>query len=90
MNKSQLVDVIYEKTEVDKDTVALIINEMHEVICETLKKGDQVKISGFGTFYAKKTKARKGRNPKTGEEVDIPERNAPKFKAGKTLKEYIK
>ena len=89
MNKSQLIDVIAEKTNVPKATVANIITEMHEVIVETLKTGDLVKVSGFGTFSSKKREAKKGRNPKTGETVNIPPRTVAKFKPSKELKEQL-
>lgn len=89
MNKSQLIEVLVEKTNVPKNVVSQVISEMHEVIIETLKKGDLVKISGFGTFSSKKREAKKGRNPKTGEVVNIPPRNVAKFKPSKELKEQL-
>ena len=89
MNKSELVDVLHEKTGVQKNTVALVLNEIHQTIIESLKKGEIVKISGFGTFLSKKRKSKKGRNPKTGVTVDIPERDVPKFKASKEFKDAL-
>lgn len=89
MNKSQLIDVIAEKTNLPKTTVSSVVSEMHEVIIETLKKGDLVKISGFGTFASKKREAKKGRNPKTGETVNIPPRTVAKFKPSKEIKEQL-
>lgn len=89
MNKSQLIEVLVEKTNIPKETVSLVVSEMHEVIIETLKKGDLVKISGFGSFVSKKREAKKGRNPKTGEVIDIPPRTVAKFKPSKELKEQL-
>jgi len=89
MNKGELVDVISEKTGIQKNTVALIINETHETIIEKLKGGDTVKIAGFGTFLTTKREARKGRNPKTGATVEIPEKIVPKFRPGKAMKETL-
>jgi len=89
MNKGELVEVISEKTGVQKNTVALIINETHETIIAKLKEGDSVKIAGFGTFLTTKREARKGRNPKTGATVDIPEKTVAKFRPGKVMKETL-
>ena len=87
MNKNELISVISEKSGIDKDTVSFILNETHEVIVRNLKKGDSVKISGFGTFYPKKTSSRKGRNPKTGHMIEIPSKVVTKFRPGKLTKE---
>lgn len=89
MNKAELVEVISEKTGIQKNTVALIISETHETIIEKLKEGDSVKIAGFGIFLSKKRDARKGRNPKTGETVEIPEKMIPKFKPSKAMKDNL-
>ena len=86
MNKSELVTAIAESTSLPKTTVATVLNGMHETITGTLVKGDTVRVPGFGTFYTLKRDARKGRNPKTGEMVEIPAKTIPKFRAGKTLK----
>jgi nucleoid DNA-binding protein len=87
MTKQELVDTISEKTGISKDVVTLVINETNEAIIAVLQKGDPVKISGFGTFYTKTRKGRVGRNPKTGETVEIQDKTVPKFRAGKQLKE---
>lgn len=89
MNKAELIEVISEKTGIQKNTVALIISETHQTIIEKLKEGDSVKIAGFGIFLSKKRDARKGRNPKTGETVDIAERMIPKFKPSKAMKDNL-
>jgi DNA-binding protein HU-beta len=87
MNKNDLIKKISEKTAIDKETVILVLNEIHETIARSLKNGDTVKISGFGTFYPKKRESRKGRNPKTGLTVQIPEKTTTKFIPGKLIKE---
>jgi len=89
MNKGDLVEVISEKTGINKNTVSLIINETHETIIAKLKEGDSVKIAGFGTFLTTKREARKGRNPKTGATVDIPAKTVAKFRPGKAMKETL-
>jgi len=86
VNKSELVTAISESTASPKNTVATVLNCMNDTITQMLVKGDTVRIPGFGTFYTLKREARKGRNPKTGEVVEIPAKTVPKFKAGKTLK----
>ena len=86
MNKAEMYSVISEKTGVSKTTVELIVSTMHETIVDTLKKGDEVKISGFGSFCTRKRLSRRGRNPKTGEIVDIPQKSIAKFRAGTDLK----
>jgi len=86
MNKKELVELISVRTGVSKDKVSGILESTHEAIIEFLKKGEEVKIAGFGTFYVKKRESRKGRNPKTGEIIQIKEANIPKFRPGKTMK----
>lgn len=90
MNKTELIEVIAEKVGVAKAEAERMINTLEEIITSTLKAGGEVVITGFGTFSAKKRGARTGRNPRTGESVNIPAMNVPKFKAGKTLKDALK
>ncbi|MBN2120904.1 MAG: HU family DNA-binding protein [Candidatus Omnitrophica bacterium] len=88
MNKAQLVSTVSEKTETKKqaqDIVELILN----TIKGTLKKREPVAISGFGTFKVKETKARMGRNPKTGEAIQIPAKKKISFRVSKELKTEI-
>lgn len=87
MTKQDLVDLISVKTGIKKETVAAVMAETNEAIVEALKQGEPIKISGFGTFYTKTRKGRTGRNPKTGESVEIPVKTVPKFRAGKLFKE---
>ena len=89
MNKTEFVDAIADKADVQKSDAAKIIDAMVEVIGDTLKKDEQITLIGFGTFMVSKREARKGRNPRTGEEIDIAASNVPRFKPGKALKETI-
>lgn len=86
MNKSELINAISEATGIQKTTVSVVVSGMHEAIAINLAKGDIIRIAGFGTFYGSKREARKGRNPRNGEVVDIPAKTVPRFRPGKTLK----
>ena len=94
MNKSELVDALAEKMETTKVEAQRIIDALFDtregVITETLKGGDRVQITGFGTFETRKRKARTGRNPRTGEEIEIGPTISPSFRPGKALKDAIK
>jgi DNA-binding protein HU-beta len=89
MNKAELVAAIAEKAEVSKKDAEASIKAFTEVIAEELKKGEKVTLVGFGTFEVSERAARTGRNPQTGEEMTIAASKAPKFKAGKALKDSI-
>ena len=89
MNKAELVDAIASKTGSSKKAEEDALNATLEAISESLKKGDKVKLVGFGSFEVRKRAARKGRNPQTGAEIKIPASKAPVFKAGKALKETV-
>ncbi len=89
MNKNELVEVVSERTGLAKSDAARAVEAVLGTITETLRKGDQVALSGFGTFVAKTRAARTGRNPRTGEPVAIPASRAPAFKAGKGLKDAL-
>ena len=89
MNKTEFVDAVAEKADVQKSDAAKIVDSMVDVIGDALKKGDQITLIGFGTFLVSKREARKGRNPRTGEEIQIAASNVPRFKPGKALKESI-
>ena len=86
MNKGELVDYIAEDLEVSKAMADRFINCFVEAVCDNIRK-DGVRLAGFGTFLSAKRKARVGRNPQTGEEIKIPSRWVPTFKAGTMLKE---
>jgi len=89
MTKAELIDSIASKTDLPKQRSEEVVNGVFEEIIAALKKGDKVNISGFGTFLVSERKARMGRNPKTGETIQIASSRAAKFKAGKTLKESL-
>ncbi|MCP9283632.1 HU family DNA-binding protein [Bacillus safensis] len=90
MNKTELVSTVVEATGLAKKEVVSVVEATLDAIESTLKEEGQVKITGFGTFEVATRAARKGRNPSTGEEIDIPETKAPKFKAAKALKDAVK
>ncbi len=90
MNKSELIGVVAEKTEMSKKDTEKAVNAVFESIMETLAKGDKVQLVGFGTFEVRERKQREGRNPATGETITIPALNVPVFKAGKAFKERVK
>ena len=87
MNKSQLIDAIADKLDANKKSVTDIVNEMTFTIEQALSQGDEVSIAGFGTFKANKRAARSGRNPSTGETIQIAAKRAPKFSPAKALKD---
>ena len=90
MNKKELITSISEKTKLTKKDVELALNAFIETIEETLENGEKVQLTGFGTFEPRQRKARIGRNPKTGEELEIPASVVPVFKVGKAFKERVK
>ena len=87
MNKSQLVDKIAENADVSKASAGRALDAFIEAVTDSLKNDDQVALVGFGTFSVRDRAARTGRNPKTGEEIQIAAAKVPAFKAGKALKE---
>jgi DNA-binding protein HU-beta len=89
MTKAELIDSIASKMELPKGTAERIVNTIFDDITAALKSGDRVNISGFGTFQVSDRKARTGRNPKTGEAIQIEASRTAKFKAGKTLKDSL-
>ena len=89
MNKKELIDVISKKTDLSKSVVTQVLDGFIEGVTDSLKDSEQVVLVGFGTFLAKDRAARQGRNPRTGETIDIPAARVPSFKAGKALKDSI-
>ena len=90
MTKSQLIDAIYEKgTGLTKLQVAEVVDAMIEAITGALAQGNKVEIRGFGNFKVKQRGARKARNPKTGEMVEVPAKRVPFFRPGKELKTMV-
>lgn len=89
MSKQQLVEMIAEKAGLTKADASRALDATMESIQETLKKGEKVSLVGFGTFSTSKREAREGRNPRTGETVEIAARTAVTFKAGSKLKDAV-
>lgn len=90
MTKAELIDKIASGAGLSKADASRALDTTLEAIKSTLKKGHKVTLVGFGTFSVSKRKARKGRNPKTGQAINIPASKSPKFSAGKALKDAIK
>ncbi|WP_352426922.1 HU family DNA-binding protein [Bacillus sp. FSL K6-2865] len=90
MNKTEFVGEVAEELGVTKKEAAPKVEAVFNVIVETLAKGEPIKIPGVGTFEVRERAARKGRNPQSGEEIDIPATKAPAFKAAKALKDAVK
>ncbi|MGC1466525.1 MAG: HU family DNA-binding protein [Pseudolabrys sp.] len=89
MTKNELIAVIAGKTQMTKTATANVIEATFDAITTTLRKGDDVKIMGFGNFRVVKRAAREGRDPRTGEPVSIKASRRPRFSAGKGLKEAV-
>ncbi len=84
-----LIAVVAEETDLSKAKATEVVDAVFGAIEKSLKQKDEVRLVGFGTFVTAAREASKGRNPRTGEEIDIPASNAVRFKAGKTLKDAI-
>ncbi len=89
MNKSQLVDKIADGAEISKAAAGRALDSFIEAVTEALKNGDQVALVGFGTFSVRERAARTGRNPQTGQTIQIAAAKVPSFKAGKALKDAV-
>ncbi len=89
MNKNELIASIADKTELKKSDVEKVIKAFTETVTDELKNGEKIQLVGFGTFEVTEKAAREGRNPKTGETMKIAACKAPKFKAGKALKDAV-
>jgi len=89
MNKTELVVAMAEKTELSKKDAEKALKAFTDVVAEELAKGEKIQLVGFGTFEVVDRPAREGRNPKTGEAMKIAASKAPKFKAGKALKDVV-
>ena len=90
MNKSELISAVADKTEASKKDAENFVESFTAIVTDTLKAGGEVALTGFGTFSAKQRAARTGRNPQTGETIQIKATVVPKFKAGKNLKDALK
>ena len=89
MNKTELVAAMAEQTNLSKKDAEAALKAFIDVVSEELKKGEKVQVVGFGTFEVAERAAREGRNPQTGKTMKIEACKAPKFKAGKALKDAI-
>ncbi len=89
-NKADLVDKVADKTGLTKKDSNAAVEAVFDSIQEFLAEEEKVQLIGFGTFEVRERAARKGRNPQTGEEIQIPATKVPAFKAGKNLKEAVK
>lgn len=89
MNKAELVAAMADKAEISKKDAEKALKAFTDVVAEELKKGEKIQLVGFGTFEVSERAARTGRNPQTGKEMKIPASKAPKFKAGKALKDVV-
>ena len=89
MNKTEFIAAVAEKAEISKKDSEKALKAFVDVVAEQLKAGDKVQLVGFGTFEVSERAAREGRNPHTGEPMPIAASKAPKFKAGKALKDAL-
>ena len=89
MNKTELVAAMAEKAELSKKDAEKVLKAFTDVVSEELKKGEKIQLVGFGTFEVTQRAAREGRNPQSGEPMKIAASKAPKFKAGKALKDAV-
>ena len=89
MNRTELVAAMAEKTQLSKKDADLALKAFIDVVSEEMQKGEKVQLVGFGTFEVSERAAREGRNPQTGETMKIEACKAPKFKAGKALKDAV-
>ena len=90
MNKTELVKAVSTQAEMTQKDAAKVVDALVETISNTLAKEEKIQLIGFGTFEVRERSARKGRNPQTGEEIDIAASKVPAFKPGKELKEAVK
>ena len=89
MNKSEMIDAIARHADISKAAAARALDATVDAIKASLKKGDIVTLVGFGSFYIGRRTARQGRNPRTGDAIEIEAAKVPKFRAGKALKDAL-
>ena len=89
MNKQELIDQIAAEADLSKAAAARAVDAFVDTVTNALKKGDSITVVGFGTFSVGEREARTGRNPRTGETINIKASKTPKFKAGKGLKDAL-
>ncbi|MBT4856499.1 HU family DNA-binding protein [bacterium] len=90
MNKTELIDALSVETTFSKKDVTRVLESLTRIIERSLRKGEKVSLTGFGTFTTSVRPARKGINPATKERIDIPEIQIPRFKPGKNLREVVR
>ncbi len=90
MNKAELVEEVVNETGLTRRTAREAVNTVTSVITDALARGEKVTLVGFGTFKVMQRKARTGRNPQTGQSIQIPAKKAPKFRPGKGLREKVR
>jgi DNA-binding protein HU-beta len=90
MTKLELIDRVAKEAKIPRAAAERALNSLTATIVEALKAGDKITLPGFGTFLISNRAARKGRNPRTGQEIDIPAVKIPKFKVGKGLKDAVR
>lgn len=89
MTKAEMIEAIAVKAEVTKAASEKVLKALTEIVKDELVKGEKVALVGFGTFYSVPRPARTGRNPRTGDNIEIAASNVPKFKPGKALKDSL-
>jgi integration host factor subunit beta len=89
MTKAELVDEVARVVQLTKKQAETIVNIVFDSIVDSLRSGQKIELRGFGSFRLRSRKSRTGRNPKTGEKVEVPSKKIPYFKPGKELKELI-
>ena len=89
MNKSELIDAVASSADITKASAAKAVDGVLDAVATALKNGEQVAVTGFGTFEVRERAARQGRNPQTGETIQIKATKVPAFKAGKALKDAV-
>ncbi len=89
MNRSDLINSLKDKVELSRKDAGKVVDTFFDALKETLSKGDRVEIRGFGSFSVKSYKPYVGRNPKTGEQINVTSKKLPFFKVGKELKEKV-
>jgi DNA-binding protein HU-beta len=90
MTKNELIEKVAKKSSLTKRAASDAVNSTFGLISEALLRGEKIIITGFGTFVIRSRAARRGRNPQTGQTIQIPQKKTPGFTAGKTLKRKIK
>ncbi|KAB7628374.1 HU family DNA-binding protein [Alkalilimnicola sp. S0819] len=89
MNKSELIDAVAQSADISKAAAGRAVDALVQSVTDALKEGDQVTLVGFGTFTVRERAARSGRNPRTGQTINIAASKVPAFKAGKALKDAV-